>query len=119
MNHVSLYGQLAADPRTIERPVGPPLTLLRIAVRRARPGREHASADFVTVESWGALASVAANELTIGQPVAITGRLRQRLRSDEHGTKTDRLTIVADWIDFPPRRMTQTPAVPATAPIAA
>ena len=78
MNSVNLHGHLAADPQAVAFDSGAQLTRLRLAVRRARPSNgEEASPDFFDVQAWGSLGRAAAEHLSSGSALAISGRLRQ------------------------------------------
>lgn len=119
MNTCSLYGRLAGDPRTASFEKGGTVTRLRIAVRRPLPGGNEAEPDFFDIQAWGSLGA-AAERLRSGQPIGISGRMRQHTQTTDSGERRDRVYVVADWIDFPPpmiARASQPAATPE--PIAA
>ena len=123
MNSVNLHGHLAADPQAVAFDSGAQLTRLRLAVRRARPSNgEEASPDFFDVQAWGSLGRAAAEHLSSGSALAISGRLRQHTSASNDGQRRERVYIVADWIDFPPmtpRAVSDTGNAPTIAAAAA
>jgi single stranded DNA-binding protein len=119
MNTVSLYGRLTGDPRTATFEKGTTVTRLRLAVRRPLANGNDAEPDFFDVQAWGSLGA-AAERLRSGQPIGVSGRLRQHTQTTEAGDRRDRVYVVADWIDFPPHMITRSPQPAATPePIAA
>jgi single-strand DNA-binding protein len=123
MNSVNLHGHLAADPQAVAFESGAHLTRLRLAVRRPRPSKgEEAGPDFFDVQAWGTLGRAAAEHLSSGCALAISGRLRQHTSAGDDSHRRERVYIVADWIDFPPmtpRAVSEPNSEPTTAAIAA
>lgn len=118
LNTVSLYGRLAGDPRTAAFETGTTVTRLRIAVRRPLANASDAEPDFFDVQAWGPLGA-AAEKLRSGQPLGVSGRLRQHTQTTDAGERRDRVYIVADWIDFPPPTITRAPLAAVPEPLAA
>ncbi len=96
MNSVHLIGRLTHDPQSEQTTSGATLTTFRVALDR--PGRE--GADFVTVKAWGRVADTSAQHLTRGRRVAIQGRLEHSEWKDAEGRHQQRLTVVADRLQF-------------------
>lgn len=114
MNTVSLYGRLAGEPRVATFEKGSTVTRLRIAVRRPLANGDDSPPDYFDIQAWGALGA-AAERLRSGQPIGVSGRLRQHTQTTDAGERRDRVYVVADWIDFPPPMLTRTP-VPVASP---
>lgn len=57
---------------------------------------------YFEVESWAALADRCAYELTEGRGIRVVGRLKQNLTFHEDGTKTEKVIIIAEHVDFKP-----------------
>lgn len=96
MNSVQLIGRLTRDPEAKHTTGGTAVTTFRLAVDR--PGRE--GADFVTVKTWQRLADVMAEHLTRGRRVAVQGRLAHEEWTGAEGRRAERLTVVADRVEF-------------------
>lgn len=110
MNTTALVGRLTATPELRTTPNGTPVTDLRLAVDRRGDGT-----DFLTVTAWSRTAEVAAQHLTKGRRVAVSGRLEQQTWTDrETGANREKVVVVADRIEFldAPRSR----AVPTDAP---
>src|SRR5690606_31104460 len=74
MNTVSLIGRLGGDPQLRHTPNGTAVANASIAVPR-RGNREET--DWFDLTFWGKTAELAANHLTKGRQVGVTGRLQQ------------------------------------------
>ncbi|GAB2747679.1 single-stranded DNA-binding protein [Nocardioides pakistanensis] len=105
---VTATGRLAADPELRYTQAGHAVASLRIACtdRRRTPSGDWEDGDttWLDVTAWRNLAEAAAEHLTKGDLVAVTGRLTQR----EHNGKTYH-GITADTL----ARGLQTPGRPA------
>lgn len=102
MNTTTLVGRLTATPDLRHTPNGTAVTDLRLAVDRRTDGT-----DFLTVTAWSRTAEVAAEHLTTGRRVAVSGRLEQQTWTDrESGANREKVVVVADRIEFldAPRR---------------
>ena len=96
MNSVQLIGRLTRDPDAKHTTGGTAVTTFRVAIdRRGREG-----ADFVSVETWHRLAEAAAEHLTRGRRVAVQGRLAHEEWVASDGRRAERLTVVADRVEF-------------------
>jgi single-strand DNA-binding protein len=96
MNSVQLIGRLTRDPDANRTAGGTPVTAFRLAIDR--PGRK--GADFVTVKTWDRVAQAAADHLTRGRRVAVQGRLAHEEWVDSDGQRAERLTVVAERVEF-------------------
>lgn len=96
MNSVQLIGRLTRDPDADRTAGGTAVTVLRLAVDR--PGRK--GADFVTVKAWERLAEVTAAHLARGRRVAVLGRLAHEEWTAADGRRAERVTVVADRVEF-------------------
>src|SRR5690606_6860131 len=96
MNTVSLIGRLGQDPKLRCTPNGTAVATCSIAVPRRRNRDE---VDWIDLTFWGKTAELAANHLTKGRQVGITGRLQQE-RWEKDGEKRSRVVVVVEEITF-------------------
>lgn len=97
MNVVALVGRLVADPELKYTPSGIAVATLRIAVdRRTKSETGEKSADFFNVVAWRHSAEFAANYLTKGRLVSVSGKLQQRSWVQQDGQKRSAVEVVAD-----------------------
>jgi single-strand DNA-binding protein len=96
MNSVQLIGRLTRDPDAEQTAGGTPVTTFRLAIDRL--GRK--GADFVTVKTWDRVAEATAEHLTRGRRVAVQGRLAHEEWVGSDGRRAERLTVVADRVEF-------------------
>ncbi|HVM20491.1 MAG TPA: single-stranded DNA-binding protein [Egibacteraceae bacterium] len=96
MNSVQLIGRLTRDPDADHTTSGTAVTTFRLAIDRPT----HNDADFVTVKTWERLAEVTAEHLTCGRRVAVQGRLAHEEWLGSDGQRAERLTVVADRVEF-------------------
>lgn len=93
---MQLIGRLTRDPEANHTTSGTAVTTFRLAIDR--PGRK--GADFVTVKTWERLADVTAEHLVRGRRVAVQGRLAHEEWTASDGRRAERLTVVADHVEF-------------------
>ena len=96
MNCVQLIGRLTRDPDADHTASGRAVTTLRLAVDR--PGGQ--GADFVTVKTWERVAEATAKHLARGRRVAVQGRLAHEEWVAADRRRAERLTVVADRVEF-------------------
>jgi single-strand DNA-binding protein len=96
MNSVQLIGRLTRDPDADHTASGTAVTTFRLAIER--PGRK--GADFVTIKAWERLANPTAEHLARGRRVAVQGRLAHEEWVGSDGRRAERLSVVADRVDF-------------------
>jgi len=97
MNTVSLIGRLGADPQLRYTQNGTAVATCSIAVPRRRNREE---TDWFDLTFWGKLAELAAQHLTKGRQVGITGRLQQERWETQEGEKRSRVVVVVDELTF-------------------
>ena len=99
---VTLVGNLTADPELKFMPTGVGKLTFGIAVNHFwtdQDGEKQEKTSFFNVVAWRNLAEDAANVLTKGVRVVVTGRLEQRSWDDkETGTKRSTIEVLADNI---------------------
>jgi single-strand DNA-binding protein len=103
LNRVSLIGRLTADPKLRYTSNGTAVTSFRIA----NNGTE--AVQFHNIVTWRGLAEVAAEHLSKGRLVYLSGRLHSRSWTAADGTPRYAMEIIADNIQF----LTPKPAVAA------
>jgi single-strand DNA-binding protein len=96
VNSVQLTGRLTHDPDAECTTSGTAVTTFRLAIDR--PGSN--AADFLTVKTWERLAETTAEHLTRGRRVAVQGRLAHEEWVTSDGRRAERLTVVADRVEF-------------------
>ncbi len=125
LNVVALVGRMVADPELKYTPSGVAVCTLRIAVdRRFKNESGERESDFFDVVAWRQAAEFAANYLSKGRLVSVSGRLQQRSWVQQDGQKRYKIEIVADelqGLDRPREQgamgmETGRPEIPAEAP---
>jgi single-strand DNA-binding protein len=98
--HVTIAGNLTDDPELRLTPTGDQVASLRVAVTTRAPdghgGWRDGSTSFFRVAVWRAQAEHAAESLTKGARVLITGRLRQHTWETDDGQRRQAIEIEAD-----------------------
>ena len=98
MNRVSLVGTLTAEPELHDRPDQEPRCRLEISVgRRSRRGLAEPGIISVEVLTFGLEARDCADRLSLGDVVAVAGRLE---RDEWTGPPAEGLVVLIDQIDF-------------------
>jgi single-strand DNA-binding protein len=101
-NHVSIVGNLTRDPELRFTPSGQATATFGVAVNRRWQNRQtqewEEATSFFEVVSWGQLAENAAQSLTRGTRVLVSGRLDQRSWESQEGEKRSKIEITADEI---------------------
>jgi single-strand DNA-binding protein len=101
-NHVSIVGNLTRDPELRFTPSGQATATFGVAVNRRWQNRQtqewEEATSFFDVVSWGQLAENAAQSLTRGTRVLVSGRLDQRSWESQEGEKRSKIEITADEI---------------------
>jgi single-strand DNA-binding protein len=99
-NQITIVGNLTDDPELRYTPNGAAVASLRVAVNRRIPdgsgGWKDAETSFFRVNAWRTLAENAAESLTRGTRVVITGRLRSRSWENQEGETRSAVEIEAD-----------------------
>ena len=117
LNSILLEGNLCRDPELRYTPSdgaspGTPLcTLVVSSVRTCKlDGERHEEVSFIEAVTAGKLATVCAGHLTKGRGVRVVGRIRQERWEDTEGNARSKVVIVAEHVEFQPRRTQPQPA---------
>jgi len=106
LNHVILIGNLTRDPELRAISSGTQVANFGVATNRVwkdRDGNKQESAEFHNVVVFGRQAETTAQYLKKGSSVLVEGRLQTR-SWDSDGVKKYKTEIVADRVQFGPRR---------------
>jgi len=99
-NQITIVGNLTDDPELRYTANGAAVTNFRVAystrIRDAAGNWTDGDTSFFTVNCWRALAENAAETLTRGARVVVTGRLKQRSWENQQGEKRTVIEIEAD-----------------------
>lgn len=100
MNHVSVIGNLGADPELRFTPQGDAVCNFSLAVsRRYQVGGDwKEETDWIRVQAWKNLAENIAESLVKGNRVIVVGRFKQRDWEDQHGTKHNAVELQAESV---------------------
>jgi len=107
LNKAIIIGNLTRDPELRSLPSGVQIATLGIATNRVwkdKNGAKQESVDFHNVVVFGRQAETAAQYLRKGSSVLVEGRMQTRSWDAADGTKKYRTEVVADRIQFGPRR---------------
>ncbi len=99
-NTVTIVGNLVDDPELRYTPNGAAVAKFRVAVSprfKDESGQwKDGDTSFFTINAWRSLGENAAESLTRGTRVVVTGRLRQRSWENQEGEKRSAVEIEAD-----------------------
>ena len=106
LNSILLEGNLCRDPELRYTPKGTPVcTLVVSSVRTYKlEGERHEEVSFIESVTAGKLATVCAEHLTKGRGVRLVGRIKQERWEDADGNARSKVVIVAEHVEFQPRR---------------
>ena len=109
LNSVLIEGNLAREPELRYTPAGTPVTTLVLASNRSyrdpeREGERIEEVSFIETTTWGKLATVCHEHLHKGRGVRVVGRLKQERWEDAEGNARSKVLIVAEQVEFQPRR---------------
>ena len=111
LNSILLEGNLTRDPELRYTPSdgtspgSPVCTLVVSTVRTYKvEGERHEEVSFVEATTWGKLATVCAEHLAKGRGVRVVGRIKQERWEDTDGNARSKIVIVAEHVEFQPRR---------------
>lgn len=99
LNSVVMIGRLTRDPEARTASTGNTLTRFSIAVDRRFKREGEPTADFFNVTCFGKTAEFAANYLTKGRLVVVTGRIEIRKYQDKDGNPREAIDITADNVN--------------------
>ena len=101
-NHVSIVGNLTRDPELRFTPSGQATATFGVAVNRRWQNRQsqewEESTSFFDVVCWGQLAENAAQSLSKGTRVLVSGRLDQRSWETSERERRSKIEITADEV---------------------
>jgi single-strand DNA-binding protein len=101
-NSVTLVGNITRDPELRYTQTGQPNATFGLAVNRRWQNRQtnewEEAVSFFNVVCWRDMAENAAQSLTKGSRVIVTGRLEQRSWQTDQGDKRSVVEVVADEI---------------------
>jgi single-strand DNA-binding protein len=101
-NTVTIVGNLTRDPELRFTPSGQATATFGVAVNRSWTDRQTNErkevTSFLDVVCWGQLAENAAQSLTRGTRVVVSGRLDQRSWENQEGDKRSKVEITADEV---------------------
>ena len=101
-NTVTIVGNLTRDPELRFTPSGQATATFGVAVNRSWTDRNtnerKEQTSFLDVVTWGQLAENAAQSLTRGTRVVVSGRLDQRSWENQEGEKRSKIEITADEV---------------------
>jgi single-strand DNA-binding protein len=101
-NHTILVGNLTADPEVRVTTAGKPVTTFTVAVNRpASKEQENGEKEvlFMPCVVFGKAAEASGKYLKKGDPVLVTGRLREN-KWDQDGSTRSRIVLIAGGVQF-------------------
>ena len=112
LNSVLIEGNLCREPELRYTPQGTPICTLVVASNRSYKldGERVEEVSFVEGVTAGKLATVCAEHLTKGRGVRLVGRIKQERWEDADGNARSKVVIVAEHVEFQPRRAQPQPA---------
>lgn len=120
LNKALLIGNLTRDPELKALPSGIQVASFSIATNRVwkdKNGAKQEAADYHNIVVFGRQAETAAQFLRKGGSVLVEGRMQTRSWDSPDGKKNYRTEVVADRIQFGPRRDGAVgPSAPVSAP---
>jgi single-strand DNA-binding protein len=117
-NRAIVIGNLTRDPELKSLPSGIQVATIGVATNRVwkdKNGAKQESTDYHNIVVFGRQAETAAQFLRKGASVLVEGRMQTRSWDSPDGKKNYRTEIVADRLQFGPRREGGAPAAAAPA----
>jgi single-strand DNA-binding protein len=108
LNKAFIIGNLTRDPESRSLPSGVPVVSFGVATNRIwknQQGQNQQDAQFHNIVVFGKLADLASQYLKKGSLVFVEGRIQTRNWDAQDGSKKNRTEIVAERIQFGPRRV--------------
>ena len=121
LNKVFLIGNLTRDPELRYTPSGTPVANFAIAINRVRTnaeGQRREETTFVDIETFGKNAESCHRFLAKGKTLFVEGRLRYRSWESPDGHKRNKISVVAERVQFIERAKLHR-EVPSDAPVEA
>ena len=106
LNKALIIGNLTRDPELKSLPSGIKVTSFSLATNRVwmKDGVKQEAADYHNIVVFGRQAETSAQYLKKGASALVEGRMQTRSWDDKDGTKKYRTEIIADRVQFGPRR---------------
>ena len=107
LNKAIIIGNLTRDPEQKTLPSGIAVTTFSVATNRVwkdKDGNKQESADYHNIVVFGRQAETTAQYLSKGSSVLVEGRMQTRSWDGQDGQKRYRTEVVADRVQFGPRR---------------
>ena len=107
LNKALIIGNLTRDPELKALPSGAQVASFSVATNRVwkdKNGAKQESVDYHNIVVFGRQAENAAQYLKKGSSVLIEGRMQTRSWDAQDGTKKYRTEVIADRVQFGPRR---------------
>jgi len=106
LNSVLIEGNLVSDPELAYKPNGTPVAKLRIASKRCYKtedeyGQEISLFEIIVYDRKG---EVCQEKLRKGRGVRVVGRLKQERWQEADGSDREKIIIVAEHVEFKPKR---------------
>lgn len=113
LNKAFIIGNLTRDPELKSLPSGSHVASFGVATNRVwkdAQGQKKEEAEFHNIVVFGKQAETVSQYLTKGSSVLIEGRIQTRTWDAQDGTKRNKTEIVADRVQFGPRKSGQASA---------
>ena len=107
LNKAIVYGNLTRDPELKALPTGNKVTSFSVATNRVwkdKNGAKQESVDYHNIVVFGRQAETVAQYLKKGSSALIEGRMQTRSWDAADGTKKYRTEVIADRVQFGPRK---------------
>jgi single-strand DNA-binding protein len=107
LNKAIIIGNLTRDPESRAMPTGAKVVTLSVATERVwkdKAGAKQQASEFHNVVVFGRQAETCSQYLKKGQSVLVEGRIQTRSWADQAGVKKYKTEIVADRVQFGPKR---------------
>ncbi len=107
LNKAIIIGNLTRDPEIKSLPSGIKVTSFSLATNRVwkdKDGQKQESTDYHNIVVFGRQAETVAQYLKKGSSALVEGRMQTRSWDGPDGTKRYRTEVVADRVQFGPRR---------------
>ncbi|MFA5360592.1 MAG: single-stranded DNA-binding protein [Candidatus Paceibacterota bacterium] len=107
LNKVFIIGNLTRDVDLRSTPSGQSVANFGVATNRVwvnASGQKQQEAEFHNIVVWGKMAELCNQYLSKGRLVLVEGRIRTRSWVDQNGQKRTRTEIIAENINFGPKR---------------
>lgn len=98
MNKVHLIGNLTRDPELRYTKHNTPVASYTIAINTGYG--ELQETNFINITSWGKSGEFVSKYFKKGQPIALTGRLKNKNYEDSQGIKHYSIEVITEDIEF-------------------